>query len=157
MPISLAAPFRITLNEDFENPGGWTDHNFASNIGDPITASTGSWIIYYAAAVSYVPFAHSGQRYIQCAASGSPNLELPPVDRPMRLAFWARLPPERSTATTVTIQYYAGISWYTAGSVTVTSQTYAPFVLDINIDQPSQRLRVVATYVFIDDIEILSN
>ncbi|MCB9034153.1 MAG: lamin tail domain-containing protein [Chitinophagales bacterium] len=148
----------VCLTDGFEDADGWANHgsgvwtetaNAGTYSADGIYASTGA-------------SARGGSgRYIGFNDVGD-WLELPPIDNPSSISYWASLSSTESVTNgnRIIIQVYNGSSWVDVIEHTCTSTTYVQFTANLSAytSQTGVRIRLYRSADdrshYIDDIEV---
>jgi hypothetical protein len=124
------------INTSFEDSDGWSDHS-SGNWTE--VANDGTWEgsgIYANGSDTY-----SGTRKIGFNDVGD-WLELPSVDNPGTLSFYARLSSNASGTNSLKIQQYNGSGWDDVDEITSTTTTYTLYTIDIDHTGSDVRLRI---------------
>ncbi len=111
------------LTTGFENADGWSDHAYGNWTDTDINGD--DWV------GNGIFAGNAGNRRIQMNTVGD-WLELPPVDNPASLEYYARLSSSGSGNDRLMVQYYNGASWADIVEHTSTSTSYQLFTADLS-------------------------
>ena len=145
--------------DGFEIAGDWSDQL------DPAWTSrvaTGVWSGYRCYTVDNPAYAHESGRCVGITTpTGSAYLELPPVDFPTQIVYWARTL-TGSNGLNLTVRTFDGLYWSHLSTKTFSSETYEMMRVPFGLSMRNQRIQfmvgggTVGSTVLFDDVQIFT-
>lgn len=148
--------------DGFEIAGGWSDQ-FSPAWTSRVVS--GTWSGNRCFTVDDPSFAHESDRCVgMFRLDWSPYLELPRVDYPTQVVFWARSMFEGQGFTLEVVKFEGAYWSYGGPYFSISSTNYARNCVTLYNTKPDQRVRIIvnggsfsgAASVFIDDIQVFT-
>lgn len=144
--------------DGFETDGGWIDQLVPAWTS---RVASGTWSGFRCYSVDNPSYAHESGRCVGMSSTSSAYLELPRVDHPTQIVYWARvLNPGNELG--LAVETYEGRKRSVASRAYVSSTNYARICVPLTPSTISPRVRVKlnggisGSTIFIDDVQIFA-